>query len=104
MTKKIRYGILSFAMGHAYPWAEGVLTHPLAELSGVWDEDEKRGREAAQRFGTVFYETPAQVLAASDAVAITPTTAQHLALVEQAARAGVHIMLEKPLAMNMAEG
>jgi len=104
MTKKIRYGILSFAMGHAYPWAEGVLTHPLAELSGVWDEDEQRGREAAQRFGTVFYETPAQVLAASDAVAITPTTAQHLPLVEQAARAGVHIMLEKPLAMSVAEG
>ena len=104
MTEKIRYGILSFAMGHAYPWAEGIIAHPEADLVGVWDEDEKRGKEAAERFNTKFYETADELLAVCDAVGITPTTDQHLALVEKAARAGVHIMLEKPLAMNMEEG
>jgi predicted dehydrogenase len=104
MTEKIQYGILSFAMGHAYPWAQGIIVHPEADLVGVWDENEERGKEAAERFHTTFYETADELLKVCDAVAITPTTDQHLALVEKAARAGVDIMLEKPLAMNVAEG
>lgn len=104
MTDKIRYGILSFAMGHAYPWCEGILTHPEADLVGVWDEDEERGKKAAERFDVPFYASADELLKACDAVGITPTTDQHLALVEKAARAGVDIMLEKPLAMTVAEG
>lgn len=104
MTERIKYGILSFAMGHAYPWAEGVIADPDADLVGVWDEDPERGKAAAERFSTTFYDDMDALLAICDGVAITSMTDQHLALVEKAAAAGVHIMLEKPLAMNMEEG
>jgi len=102
--KKIRYGVVSFAMGHAYPWVKGIIDNPRAELAGFWDEDEKRGREAAERYGTTFYENLDDLLPLCDGVAVTPTTDKHLELVKKVAEAGVAIMLEKPLAMNMQEG
>lgn len=103
MSRLVRFGILSFAHYHANFWAEALNAAPDAELVGVWDDDPARGREAAARYSTTFWEDRAALLAACDAVGITSETVKHADLVEEAAGAGVHILLEKPMARNLSE-
>ncbi len=101
--RRPRIGILSFAHYHANFWAEAFVEDAEADLAGIWDEDEARGRDAASRFGTIFVPDLDDLLGRVDAVAITSVTAEHAPLAERAARAGRHILCEKPLATSVAE-
>lgn len=103
MNERVRFAILSFAHYHANFWAEAINQSPDAELVGIWDDDKKRGQEAAARYNTRFWPDRAELMQACDAVGITSETAKHVTLVEDAAAAGLHILLEKPMAMNLAE-
>ncbi len=55
MGARIRVGILSFAHYHANFWSEVFRDSPLAEFVGIWDHDEARGADAAQRYGVPFW-------------------------------------------------
>ncbi len=103
MSRPVQFGILSFAHYHANFWAEALNATPDATLVGIWDDNAARGREAAARHNTPFWEDRTALLAACDAVGITSETVKHADLVEEAAGAGVHILLEKPMARNLAE-
>lgn len=103
MSARVRFAILSFAHYHANYWAEAINGSPDAELVGVWDDDAARGQSAADRHGTAFEGDLNALLARCDAVGITSETARHADLVEAAARAGRHILLEKPMAPTVAE-
>lgn len=103
MNDKIRFAILSFAHYHGNFWAEAINESPEAEFVGVWDDNINRGKEAAARYNTRFWPDRGELLQACDAVGITSETAKHVNLVEEAAAAGRHILLEKPMAMNLAE-
>lgn len=98
-----RIGILSFAHYHANFWAEAFVEDAEVDLVGIWDEDESRGREAATRFQTELVPDLDDLLARVDAVAVTSATIGHLPLIERAARAGRHILCEKPLATSVAD-
>jgi predicted dehydrogenase len=102
MSDPIRFGLLSFAhRTHAAFWAEAITTSPDALLAGIWDDNPKRGAAAARQFNTHFYPDLAGLLRECDAVGITAETAKHASLVEAAAAAGVHILLEKPMATTL---
>jgi myo-inositol 2-dehydrogenase / D-chiro-inositol 1-dehydrogenase len=103
MSSKIRIGILSFAHYHANFWAQALLESPKAALSGIWDDDPERGRQAAGQYGVPFYPELGQLLQECDGVGITSETSRHADLVEEAARAGVHILLEKPMAIDLEQ-
>lgn len=103
MSGPIRFGVVSFAHYHANFWAEAINAEPEATLAGVWDDVAERGREAAERYGTRFYQTLGGLLRDCDAVGITSPTAHHADLVEEAAAAGVHILLEKPIATTLED-
>jgi predicted dehydrogenase len=103
MSDKIRFGIISFAHYHANFWAEAINDSPDADLAGIWDDNPARGREAAQKYGTVFQSDLNRLLNDCDAVGITTETSRHVEMVEAATAAGVHILLEKPMALNLAE-
>jgi predicted dehydrogenase len=103
VNDKIRFGILSFAHHHSNFWAEAANDSLEAELVGVWDDNVSRGREAADKYGTRFFHSRAALLDECSAVGITSETAKHADLVEEAAQAGVHILLEKPMARNLEE-
>jgi len=103
MSARVRFAILSFAHYHANYWAEAINGSPAAELVGVWVDDAMRGQSAADRHGTAFAGALDALLARCDAVGITSETARHADLVEAAARAGRHILLEKPMAPTVAE-
>ncbi|HYH12947.1 MAG TPA: Gfo/Idh/MocA family oxidoreductase [Thermomicrobiales bacterium] len=99
----VRCAILSFAHGHANGYA-GVLTRLSdAELVVIADEDEERGRDAAERFGTEFTADYREVLAREDidAVVICSENARHAEMTIASAEAGKHVLCEKPLATTM---
>jgi predicted dehydrogenase len=98
----IRFAILSFAHYHANFWAQAINASPDATLAGVWDDNAVRGQQAAAQYSTPFYADLEALLADCDAVGITSETAKHADLVERAAAAGKHILLEKPMAVNAA--
>lgn len=103
MSTHIQVGILSFAHYHANFWAQAINDHPDATLVGIWDDDTDRGLEAAERHESRFWPDLDLLLRDCDVVGVTSETVRHAPLVEAAASAGVHILLEKPMATTLAD-
>ena len=94
-------------VGNGY-WAKathaaGLSAEPSVELSGVWGRDAAKTAALATELGTTGYEDVDEMFAAVDAVAfsVPPQVQSELAL--RAARAGKHLLLEKPVAVSVAE-
>lgn len=103
MSAQIRFGILSFAHYHANFWAEAINTAADVVLAGIWDDDAERGQAAARQYAAGYRSDLSALLRECDAVGITSETVKHADLVEQAAAAGCHILLEKPIATTLAD-
>jgi predicted dehydrogenase len=103
MTRRLRVGLISFAHVHAPGLASTLGALEQVELAGIHDEDETRGRAAADAHATRWHPTLEGLLAASEAVVITSTNADHRRYTESAARARVHVLCEKPLATTTAD-
>jgi predicted dehydrogenase len=103
--KTIRVAVLSFAHGHAYGYAGVVTAMPDAELVIIADEDEARGKEAAERFGTEWTADYRDVVGRDDidAVIICSENARHREMTIAAAEAGKHVLCEKPLATTVED-
>jgi predicted dehydrogenase len=102
MNDPVRFGILSFAhRTHATFWAKAITASNDAVLVGIWDDDLARGVAAARQFDVHFFPELNDLLRACDAIGIASETAKHVPLVEAAAAAGVHILLEKPMATTL---
>ncbi len=100
-------GILGFAHGHADGYCRRWRETPALGVRIVagWDHDAGRLAAACARHGARPAATAAALLAAPDvdAVLIAAETALHAGLVEQAAAAGKPMILQKPLALTLAE-
>ena len=72
----------------------------------VWDRDGARGARMAEQFGLQICDSPAALLERTDlgAVIVASETSLHAELVEVAAAAGKAIVLQKPMALTLAEG
>lgn len=73
-------------------------------LVGVSDSDAARGRAVAEEFGTQFIGDPRDLLDRVNAVSIAVPTSSHHRVAMAAVRAGVHVLLEKPIAARLREG
>ena len=72
-------------------------------FAGVCDADAARGKAVAEECGTAFFDDHRRLLREVDAVTIAvPTTAHHRVALD-AMRAGVHVLLEKPIAATVRE-
>lgn len=99
----IRTGVVG--VGHlGYHHARLYAALPEAELVGVVDSDEARRSKAADEFTVPgFSEVHALIDAGVDAVSVaTPTTFHHDVVVELL-QAGVHVLVEKPMAATVLE-
>ncbi|MCM3238538.1 Gfo/Idh/MocA family oxidoreductase [Heyndrickxia oleronia] len=100
----MKIGIISFAHMHAITYANYVQQHPNAELSYIWDEDEKRGKEMATKFHCVYISDIHSFLKTDiEAVIICSENAKHKEHVVYAAEANKHILCEKPLATEIGD-
>lgn len=98
----MRFGLLG--TGH---WAREVhgtalAAHPEVELAGVWGRNQERSSSLASIFRVPAYSEIDALLAAVDAVAIAlpPDVQGELAL--RAAKAGCHLLLDKPVSLSVA--
>ena len=73
-------------------------------LVGVSDTDRERGERVAEEFGTSFRASSRELLREIDAVSIAVPTTAHDRVAREAMRAGVHVLLEKPIAATVREG
>jgi len=86
---------------------EGILPARGARLAAVMDVDAERAKAASERFGGVpWYSEVEPLLTRDDVQAVyiaTPTTA-HAPQALAAIATGKHVLVEKPLAISVAEG
>jgi predicted dehydrogenase len=86
--------------------AETYTSYPRACLAAVCDLDEERARHLTSRYGVSHtYTDYRQMLAEADidAVAVVTPDFAHREIIVDAARAGKHIIVEKPLATNLED-
>jgi 1,5-anhydro-D-fructose reductase (1,5-anhydro-D-mannitol-forming) len=105
----VKVGIMSFAHTHAAGYAsqlrdwDGVTVR--AADPGPYPDGEVRGAELAARLGIPYSQTYQDLMAwGPDAVIVTSENVRHRPLVELAARAGAHVLCEKPLATTWEDG
>ena len=86
--------------------ARAYTTHPEAELAVVCDLNEGRGKEIAGKYGGVRFTTDWREVAADssvDAASVATPDFAHTEIVVGLAKAGKHVLVEKPLATTVAE-
>lgn len=95
----IKLGILGFAHGHVGMYIAEWRKRADVELVAGWDHDVER----AKKSGIPAAGSVADVVTRVDAVVIAAETSMHAELVEQAAAAGKAIVLQKPMALTLAQ-
>ncbi|MEU8225734.1 Gfo/Idh/MocA family oxidoreductase [Kribbella sp. NPDC048915] len=107
----LKVAIASFAHVHAASYAHLLASMPdidvlAADPDGAGAPDPgPRGAEFAAQFGVPYVDSYDELFAwGPDAVVVTSENAYHRALVERAAVVGAHVLCEKPLATEVADG
>lgn len=83
--------------------ARKVVDHPEAELVGVFDPDSERAQAVADEVASRTFPDAEALLDEVEAVIVAAPTEHHGALGERALHAGVHLLMEKPLATTLTE-
>ncbi len=85
---------------HARIYAE----HPLADLVGVVDANPEAARTVGERLGVPWFTEVADLLEGCDLTAASVSVPEHhrYPIAMELARAGKHLLLEKPLAPSLA--
>jgi UDP-N-acetylglucosamine 3-dehydrogenase len=73
------------------------------ELVGVVDVDPKRAKEIGDKYETNYYSDYHELLPRIDAVSIAVPTTLHHAVAMDFLNRGVHCLVEKPIALTVAE-
>ena len=105
MSTPIGIGIVSFAHGHANLYCQRLATCDDVRLVACWDDDSARGSAAAEQYGMRYSPHLENLLddPAIHAVIVTCETNRHAEMVLAAARAGKHILCQKPMALTLAD-
>ena len=91
-------GVGSMGQNHARVYSE------IADLVAVADPDEKAGRLVMNRFATRYHASYRDLLKEDlEAVSVCVPTQDHVPVALAAIRAGLHVLVEKPLAPTVAE-
>jgi predicted dehydrogenase len=103
MPKPLRVAQLSFWFVHAEQFCLAAQEAPDVELVAAWDSDVERGSRRAAHYGVSFYDDLEELLKRDDidAVSLCAEPFRHPDLVEAAAAAGKHMLIEKPMAANL---
>jgi len=103
--KPLRLGLIGVGK-HGSRYAKHIVEDlPQAELAAVCRRDRQEGKKLATRHGCSFYADYHSLIrdARIDAVAVVVPPALHGEIVAAACEAGKHLLIEKPLAVSVAE-
>jgi predicted dehydrogenase len=101
----VRLAVVGLVHGHVRGFLDRLKGRTDVQLVGVVDADAGLRDSYRERYGldpAILHATTEAMLAAGrpEAVAIFTSTYDHPAVVEACARRGVHVMMEKPLAVS----
>jgi predicted dehydrogenase len=100
-AKPLRFGVLGTGFWARTVHAAALATHPGAQLAGVWGRDLAKAKAVGAEFEVAGYADLDELLAQVDAVSIALPPAVQAPLAVQAAEAGKHLLLEKPIALSV---
>lgn len=106
-NQPLRIGIVGLEHGHVHWLLERGGKDEL-QLLGVVEENDALRIQIAEQYAldqSVFFTSLEEMIKKTEveAVCVFTSTDQHLEIVETCAKKGIHVMLEKPLALNSEE-
>src|SRR5215218_9452666 len=99
----MRFGVLGTGFWAQHVHAAALAAHPSAELVGVWGRDLAKAKAVGAEFDVPGYADLDALLADVEAVAIAVPPDVQASLAVHAAEAGKHLLLEKPVALSVAD-
>ena len=104
---RVRIAIVGLVHDHARGFIPNALRSPDVELVGIVEPDQKLVARYAEKYqlkSSLFHPTLEALLSQAnvEAVAVFTSTFDHRRVVEACAPRGLHVMMEKPLAVNWA--
>jgi predicted dehydrogenase len=103
MKRPIRVGVVGVGyVGNFHAQVYRKLA-PLAQLTCVYDADPARARQVASEVGCRAADSLEAFLTQVDAATVSVPTSGHHAIGMRLLDAGIHVLIEKPIAINLAE-
>ena len=104
----LRAAVVGLVHGHAQGFFEQNLRRPDLQIVGVMEPDRQLASQYARNYGlagSLLFASLEEMLRAThpQAVLVYTNTFDHRKVVEICARRGVHVMMEKPLAVSMED-
>jgi predicted dehydrogenase len=99
-TPKLRFGLFGTGPWAGQVHAAALTMAPEARLVGVWGRDRFRTAAIAAPYGIAAYDDADALIEDVDAVSIALPPDVQVPVAVRAARAGRHLLLEKPLALS----
>ncbi|MGW0336256.1 Gfo/Idh/MocA family protein [Streptomyces sp. NPDC003011] len=100
----MRIGLLGTGPWARMAHAPALSAHAGLDFAGVWGRRPDAAKELADLHGTRAYDDVDALLADVDAVAVALPPGVQAGLAVRAARAGRHLLLDKPLAATVEDG
>lgn len=101
-ASQLRVGLVGcghISAAHLRGWASSAAT-----VTGVFDRDRDAAARRAREFGiATVYERMEQLLEASDVVDVCTPPHTHAQILEAAVRSGRHLLVEKPVVIDLAD-
>jgi predicted dehydrogenase len=101
--RPLRVGLLGTGPWARTTHAPALAAHPGVDFTGVWGRRPEAAADLAGRFGARPYADPDALIADCDAIAVALPPALQAPLAAGAARAGKHLLLDKPMATTVAD-
>src|SRR4051794_35828217 len=98
----MRFGVLGTGHWATEVHAAALGAHPSAELVGIWGRDLAKAKAVGAELDVPGFGNVDELLSQVDAVAIALPPHVQAPLAERAAAAGKHLLLEKPIALDVA--
>lgn len=100
--QKVRAGVVG--TGQMGQYHVGIYSELYdVELVGIAENDRLRGLSVAGKYNTALYDDYRDLMGRVDVVSIAVPTSLHYAVAKEFLEAGVHVLLEKPIAHTMEE-
>ena len=100
----MRIGLLGTGPWARLAHAPALAGHPSLEFAGVWGRRPDAVKSLAGEYGVRAYDDVDALISDVDAVAVALPPDIQAELATRAARAGRHLLLDKPLALSSREG
>ncbi|WNQ10757.1 Gfo/Idh/MocA family oxidoreductase [Paenibacillus aurantius] len=102
--QQLKIGMISFAHGHANSYLQALVSIPEVKVAGIADENRDRVAKQTEHHGIPYYADYRELLKTDiEAVVICSENVHHLEHITEAARAGKHVLCEKPLCLSVQE-